>query len=357
MKGNNYVNASENSEVEITKETFTKITVRSNDFAEQYLETTDCNKPQFNRLVSWFIIFSVIPENSDGWAPSLNKIISEYLKDSQSVSLDVEKLKEDLPDIIPRDLSRSFKLLHELSEDLQIKEEFFDNAFGRIHRIFYFLDKKVDEFDYLQGYDRFIYYCTCVACSFCIQTGLNANVAEALAFNLSKEFILKVSIADTVIDPSHSKDIMYELSAYINSSSGVTASALKSQNLNPNMYALNFLLLLFSEQHDPVETLIIWDLIILHIKDKMKYIYSLCTAHLVQCQIGGTTAETLQRITKMREYNFTRIINETKRFYERKPISQITTERSGNIPPGYIVIGLIIVFTLVGVIFYKSLDL
>ncbi|OHT07674.1 hypothetical protein TRFO_24094 [Tritrichomonas foetus] len=353
-------------DIKVTKDSFTKITVRSSDFALQYLENSDISKPQYNRLVSWFVLFNLLSANSSEWPGKLNTLQQTYAEKSSNIDNDLEKLKGELPAIIPRDLGRSFSVFYQFYQDLHLTANYFDEEVLRIHRIFYFLTKECESFDYIQGLDRIVYLCVCVACSFCIQIGLNADYAESFGFYASKHFISEISIANQVLDPEQSSLIFMDVADFINTASAVTASAYKSQNLRADMYSMNFLLQLFAQQHEPVETLTLWDLIILHSKSsekdkpfkideasKFRIIYSILMAHLMQVQIGVNTTETLQRILKTDDYNFTRLINDTNRFFLRKKISQVSNERSGGVPPGLVLIGVTAIALICGLLLYR----
>ncbi|KAK8846210.1 hypothetical protein M9Y10_020216 [Tritrichomonas musculus] len=360
---------SNNAQAPITKELLSKLTVRSSDFALKYLETTDLNKPQCNRLISWFVKFKLLPDNSSNWASKLNELLFNYedLKKKSGIAdtTQLEEITKELPAIIPRDLGRSFNLFNDYLELLNLKDDTFDESRLRIHRIFYFLQKNCPDFDYLQGYDRFIYLSVCISISFCHELQLNSNATEAFAYYVSYYFISFVSIAKEVLDPDLNLLIMSDLNDFLKNSSAPTASAYKYQNLKCEMYAMNYLLLLFAEQHEPIETLVLWDLIVLHTnfenkikgdQKKKEFIYAMTVSHLVQIQIGINTTDTMQRIVKANDFNFQRLVNDTNRFFLRKPVNQITAERRGGIPPGIVICVGAIVILAVGIFLYKVLQ-
>lgn len=353
----------------INKELLSKLTVRSSDFALKYLETEDITKPQCNRLISWFVKMNILSGNVLNWSSKLNDLVSEYddlIKKSEFVdSSQLEEMNKKLPAIIPRDLGRSFRLFIDLIGLLQLKAEIFTESRFRIHRIFILLHENCPGFDYLQGYDRFIYYCVCISLSFCQELNLNAKAVETFAYYASFYFISNVSIAKEVLDPDTNLLIMCDLNDFLKQWSAPTASAYKYQNLKCDLYAMNYLLLLFAEQHKPAETLVLWDLIVLHTnfenkingdQKKKEYIYALMVAHLVQIQIGINGSDTIQRISKTNNFNFTRLINDANRFYLRKPITQITTERRGGIPPGIVIGAGLTVVLVIAVILYKFIQ-
>lgn len=211
----------------------------------------------------------------------------------------------------------------------------------RIHRIFYFLHKNDESFEYIQGDDRFIYLSLCISLSFCLKLELDEDSAEAFAYHLAKGFIKNISIANLVLHPDESILIMEDLFDFLKLSSPATAAAFISQSISSQMFAMNYLLLLFEEQHNPFETLILWDMIVLHCNNneqKMKMINSITVAHLVQCQIGVNPPETIQRIVQKKDFNFQRLINDSNRFYSDKHVYEGPVEKSGGIPPGIVMI-------------------
>jgi hypothetical protein len=95
--------------------------------------------------------------------------------------------------------------------------------------------------------------------------------------------------------------------------SPATFAAFNMQKLKPDMYALNWLLSLFSDQHPLSRLLIVWDLIFMHLDQKDLFVSGLCVAHLNQCQIGLNEAETLQRILGTVDFDIQRLSEDTNR--------------------------------------------
>lgn len=353
----------------IKKDFLSKFTVRSSDFALKYLETADASKPQCNRLISWFTKFKILSDKSSQWGSKLNELLSNYgelIKTSGFLeSNQLEEMDKELPAIIPRDLGRSFRLLTDFIESLDLNNDIFTESQFRVHRIFYLLQKNCPNFDYLQGYDRFIYFSVCISLSFCHELNLNADAIESFAYYTAYYFISYVSIAKEVLDTDSNLLIMSDLSDFLQEWSAPTASAYKYQNLKCDLYAMNYLLLLFEEQHEPLETLVLWDLIVLHtnFENKMKgdqkkkeFIYALMVAHIIQVQIGLNASDSMQRISKASDFNLQRLVSDANRFFLRKPVTQITTEKSGGIPPGIFICVTSIVVLAIGFIIFKFIQ-
>lgn len=338
----------------VSPEIIKKITVRDVPHCLQYLETLDSEKPLFNRMICWMLKAGLLGSSSKTWCSSLQNMVDTYEKliGESCSGYDINQIKESLPAIIPRDLGRSEILFRNIFEDLGLSP--FDDYQLRLHRIFLVLSHEMKDFEYLQGYDRFLYIMTAVSYSFCLHTGFQTNAMEAFAYQLVKFAMMNLTFGKIVLNPEQAGDVYFELDEIMGKYSPATAAAFRSQQLRPEMFALNWLLLLFAEQHPIDELLLVWDMIFLNISRFETYVLSLVVAHLNQVQIGMNTADTMQRILKTSSFNIERLIRDVQKMTATEKIIVTTNEKRGGIPPAFPVLILMAIVAVGAYFMYRA---
>ena len=341
----------------VTTETLSKLSVKDLPHSLQYLEKLDFEKPASSRMLSWMVQFKLLPEKAGEWAPKLTSLVKSYnaLVEKHCSGYSLDKIKESLPAIIPRDLGRSKVLFDRIFEGLELDKKFFDDSDLRIHRIFLVIQATAEGFEYLQGFDRFIYIMAAVATAFCAKVGLSSSYCEAFTFHMTKYALTKLAWSKLVFDQTEANDIYFEIMEILRRAYPATAAALNSQQLRPEMFALNWLLLLFAEQHPIDELLLVWDLIFRNIGDYHEYVLALLVAHLNQIQIGLNTTDTMQRLMKTNSFDMTRLVKDVEKITNKKPVVVTTNERSGGIPPGIVIVSLLALVAVGAFILYRGL--
>ena len=350
--------SAENVPIElVSKGALSKIGVKDLPHILKYLESLDLQKSESSRMVAWMVRFKILPEKAGEWAAILTKLVKDYndLIERHCSGYSLDKIKELLPAIIPRDLGRSKFLFQRIFNELDIDSKFFDDDDLRIHRIFFMIQSTEKQFEYLQGYDRFVYIMAAVSSAFCLSIGLDASYCEAFTFYLARHALTKLTWAVLVLNQSEASDITFEIAEMLRKSYPATAAALNSQQLRIDMFALNWLLLLFVEQHPIDELLLVWDLIFRNIDHYHEYVLAMFVAHLNQVQIGLNATDTIQRLTKTNSFDLARLVKDIEKVMGKKPVVVTTNQRSGGIPPGLFVLVVALLLIIVALILYKTL--
>lgn len=337
-----------------SSEILKKITVRDVPHCLKYLETLDIKKPFFNRMICWMLKFGLLSQKPGTWGAELEAMVSKYesLVSESCADFGLEQVKASLPAIIPRDLGRSEILFQHVFEDLDLP--LFDDYQLRLHRIFLVLLHEVKDFEYLQGYDRFLYIMTAVAAAFCVHTGLKSGAIEAFSYQLVKYSLTKIVFSRVILNQEEAGDLYFELDEMMSKHSPATAAAFRSQSLKPEMFALNWLLLLFAEKHPMEDLLVVWDRIFLDIANLETHVLALVVAHLNQVQIGLNTTDTMQRILKTSDFNLERLFRDVEKMTSKERVVVTTNERRGGIPPACVVLGLITIVSVGAAFMYKA---
>jgi hypothetical protein len=326
--------------VEFTDYLLSKVSIYSPADAGKFLANNDDKKAKSGRLLAWLYKFGLLPNNPDSWASTLTRLLSSYESyvGKYGPANEIAVIEKQMEPIIPRDLGRSLHLFDTYCNEVGLSLSYFSPPALRFHRIFLIISRTSQNFTYLQGYDRFAYICAIVACTFAQALGLKADIAEALTFHLAEFITTKVAFSHLVLNTERAKRSFAELSELLEKGSPGTYSAFRSQQITPDIYALNWLLSLFSDQHPLSQLFLVWDLIFLHLEHRELYVNALCIAHLNQCQIGLTSAETLQRILKACNFDLKRLSSDADRIAGFTKIPTMPNEVRHGVKPGTVLL-------------------
>jgi hypothetical protein len=325
---------------EFTDDLLYKLSVHNPSDAVKFLANLDQKKGNSGRLMAWLFEFGLLPKDPDQWPRDLTDLVTSYRSLVKKIGSadDLQKIKERLEAIIPRDLGRSLHLFDTYCKDVCLDSAYFSPPDLRFLRIFLVISTTDKDFQYLQGYDRFAFICAIVSCHFSLALGLKADIAEAFTFHLTHFITTKVAFSHLILDRKRSEQSFAELSLLLEKGSPATFSAFRWQKITPDVYALNWLLALFSDQHPLNQVFMIWDLIFLHLDCRELYVNSLCIAHLNQCQMGLNAAETVQRILKASNFDLKRLAEEADRISGFTRIESMGNEKRRGLNPGTVLL-------------------
>ncbi|KAH0794009.1 hypothetical protein GPJ56_002085 [Histomonas meleagridis] len=347
-------------QVHITKKALQQLTVKSRETNLQYLRDLDDEKPMSERLLSYFLQLEIISSTSNtlnSWSEHINKLITNYSQfhSHYCKDLKISEITPLLEPIIPRDLPRSLGIFDEFQEILLVPKTFFTEYELRFYRIFLILSKESPTFRYAQGMDRFLYLSTIISIQFCQELNLDVDVCESLTYFLFKGLINKVYIGNIALDQELSKDLFLRMAVVMVKCTPIKAGTLARLQIKPEMFALNYVLLLFMDQHPLKQLLIIWDQILLNVERCEAFIISLVVAHINQIEIkSASQADEMQRIMKEKDFFLQRLVYEANLFVETadklKDGKDLSEDEPLNI---WKFVVPIVVIVVVGVVLFK----
>jgi hypothetical protein len=289
--------------------------------AVQYLETFDPSKPVANRVVAWLLQFGLLAQDRPHeWPAALSELVVSYdsLRSQYCPDYTQDQLNAATESIVSRDLERSTVMLSETFNNLGVDTSLFADPVLRGTRVFLLISKVSPKLKWAQGYDRFLSISAAVSSAFCEALGLSADVSEAICYAISSRLIGHVSFADEVLGGS--REIFDEVAKAMKRRAPATFSGLASQNLEPKVYALRWVLILFADQHPARSLLVIWDFILLHLDRKQECLCALVVAHLNQVELGTSSFETVRRIQGKTDFRIGHLIKDTVRFMGKAPL-------------------------------------
>jgi hypothetical protein len=319
----------------------------------------DRGKPAHARALAWLIQFGLLPERPALWPAKLCELAAQYASLSSAYCGDSSQttLEALVESIVPRDLGRSVLLFSQIFADLGLDTGYFDPAFIRFLRIFAVLSKADPAFRYFQGYDRFAYVAAAVSTAFCLFLGVSADNAEAITYFLTNFFLVKIAWRDPP-DPRaliNSQEIFGDVAGDLRRFYPATAAALASQKLQPNIYALKWVMVLFAEQHPVPDLLLVWDFVALNISALQPYVSGLIVAHLNQVQLGMDFTETVQRIQNTRQFDIARLVREADRVVGKAPSPVRQAEVPRGLPSAVFVIVPLVILAVAAYLVYRLL--
>jgi hypothetical protein len=337
-----------------TEEALSSLGIPDYSAALTYLGGLDLSKSQASRLIPYFLKLGVIPAESDRWASALTELVQSYasLVELHCPTEDLAAIEAGLPPIVPRDLGRSLPVFSPVFTALGLSLDLFPDPKLRFTRLFAIMHGADTTFVYLQGYDRFAFICAAIVAAFCTPLKVPLTVVDALTYFLTRAFISKLDYGYIITDHDRAAETYAALTIVMERVSPATASALKSQRLQPALYALNWYLALFSEQHPIAQTLVVWDLIVLNIENREDYVNGLIAAHLNQIQIGLNQNDTIQRIVGAKTFNLERLARDAQRAVMGQ--EKLAPAPREGVPLAVAVIIPIIVFVVAGWILYRT---
>lgn len=280
-----------------------------------YLTDLDEDKSLSSRLLAYLANMEIIPKTGASvaqWSDRLNDLIDKYyqMKKHYINDASTEDIQKELDPIIPRDMKRSIGLYGEYRKELDFNNDFLDDPKHVFSVIYLILSKEMEGFSYLQGNDRFLYIASIIVEAFCEEIDLAAEKGEALIYYLFKGFMEKMFLKDIIHDQEKLNNFFLRISVLFVNKSPLICNKLASFGLKPEMFAMNYVILLFVEQHVLRQLLTIWDQIQLHIDQLESYVSALVVAHVNQIDLGRNAAEASKRILKENDFFLQRLIYE-----------------------------------------------
>jgi hypothetical protein len=235
-----------------------------------FLSSRDLHKPNDHRLFAWLVELDLIPLSSDTWARALSSRCSVYR------ALERVPPPEEEARVIRADTSRSVLWFAEMARDFLVPAAKAD-AEGMANRILIAMKR-----NYVQGYDRYVFVCLYLALEFCAREGLPLEVGEAIAFDLSREFISLSGITRFLENPGETQAHFGRMDADLKKYAPGWMAMLNCSGQGSIHFALRWELLLFADEYPVRELLLIWDNALRWRERYADFLYALCIAH-VKC--------------------------------------------------------------------------
>ena len=253
----------------------------------------------------------------------------------------LETLEKKQANVVCADISRYISTFLRMSEALSLPKEILEKAQFHCYRIIAIQCYKKKGFRYTQGYDRYIMICYLLSMCFCQQTGLSSSFAEASAFNLSSSLIEMANVPSLLESPPVTEKHFQKMDEEIFKLCPSTAKILHSSGHQSIYFALRWEILMFADEHDIDEILLLWDQIIYRKNRFQEFKFALCLAHIIQVPLANSNEIMVEKIQNFRDWDHHKLILDALSFL-KKP--NILMRRQTHIAIVLLVLMLIIYF-------------
>lgn len=255
--------------------------------AERFLLSLENQKDNSKRLVAWLIYLGKLNPGPENYVPEISCLYSEYVNLRKrllgnTINQPLSILSKSHSNLIAADILRSVSWFQSMAKEIGIESFYSMDASLHAHRVLTILSLYKKQFSYTQGFDRFVFVFYMLGLSFCQRTGLSVDFGEACAFQLATAMIPLVGVSCLLDDIVYSKNHFSKIDQRMEKLVPETWLWVNRINLGSFHFALRWELLLFADEHDPINLLLIWDQIIARKSDFRTFLADLCLAHIIQ---------------------------------------------------------------------------
>ncbi|OHT02822.1 TBC1 domain protein [Tritrichomonas foetus] len=297
------------------------------------------------RAYNWLNMLSIFPENPDHWPTVCQTIlrsytnfmscysISDYLdSDSEKMDYAIEKVYQKFDtkvfEMIVSDIERSKRQMKYLTTNNQFN--YFENFdtfpeniqtehSKRIERILYVFAKVNPEFGYIQGFNELlipIYYVMVNAMSLFFN---RIDIVEAVTYEAFQFLLISSDLSNFyyLLDGSLENKLS-KFDKLMNRFLPKVAKRLRLLNILSMQYAFKWFNILFAQEHELPDLLIIWDSILAHLSDLTRYIFCIGVARIKKIEKkldGQNLGASLALLCNIEINDVSALLNEAERFF------------------------------------------
>jgi hypothetical protein len=193
-------------------------------------------------------------------------------------------------EILSRDVAATKAWLSAQQSKLSLPDFLTQNAFPNVKRILSLLARNSDSFNYRPEYDRYAFILYLLGLKFVLASGLRDQIAESLAYYLTKSFL---EIANLAQYSSHQDDEWSHftpLQERLREIAPLLGQEITERNRSLVSLIKTWRKTLFGLQHNVEDVWYIWDRILLRRDILKRYVDELCLAHVAQVRAQDSAA-------------------------------------------------------------------
>ena len=304
--------------------------------------------PPEDRALAWLVFLEVYPSNPNEWEEVKKRKMDDYIMYQNEFKLTdfhtksfpqyVKKeafelgdnAKDSLMMLIHGDIVRTgrhiFKLPEWRLEGVEYQETsgndpnilLWEGHLRRLERILFILGSMNKAQSYMQGFNELllpIYYTLFKAKSL-----FNGDIdyVECLSFYCLQQLIAMTEITDLFTTQDKSSILIYKLKGFLevlNHHAPISAEIIQKHDIHPVCYCFKWFSLLFSQDYEIPTLLLIWDSILSHFDELLRYSFYVGAAQvkLIENQLSdkdyGKTLNVLQNIPKINVHEMLTLAN------------------------------------------------
>lgn len=290
--------------------------VKSMETAVQFMKSKNLGKCCSNRFLSWLVYFEAIPSDPALWPETFYHIIRNYrnklsyfVKPKQEIPIIIGK---EQTDNIINDVKRCQGLFTDLISEIGVPVTMCDDAETRISRVICFMINDAPQYSFLQGYDRLASVSFALALHFSLRIQLSLIEAEAFAVVLLRQLVTLCEPAKFLTNPNLSMQYYVDLDAFLMQHNLELMQTLNRGYFRSEHFAANWVGSLFADCHKPLDTLVIWDYMILNKANVSDFTKALVSTHLDQIETNDDPSTVISNIMSYQDWDVERIVDDAK---------------------------------------------
>lgn len=290
-----------------------------------FLNQDQTDKDNRYRVFAWLIQLHLISNEKEKMIENILDMYQNYLENIGSQfnesSNPFQNTQDEETSLIYLDVRRISDWFLNMAKPLNFDQCYLDDFQFHIRRILYFLPKidPQSDFHYIQGFDRYASITYLLGLDF-IRKVSNNNLlpfslefAEMLSLHFTHDFIsLSRLLINITNSPKEIMDVFENIDKIIEKEIPSISKNLKKCSTSSVHFALRWTLLLFADEHDFNNCLVLWDHFVLHQKDFPTYMVNVSISHLKQVPYDGISY--IDKIQNFKNWDVPQIIKEAENY-------------------------------------------
>ena len=290
--------------------------VKNKETAIKFMKSKNLGKCASNRFLSWLVYFEAIPSDPALWPETFYHIIRNY---RSKLNYFYSNKNQKMPILgaeqttaIHNDVKRGKEIFSMIISEIGVPASMCDDSVTRISRVLCMLIRDAPQMSFLQGYDRLAFVSFALALHFALRISLSLIEAEAFATLLLRHLVPLCEAEKFLTNSQSSMQYYVDLDAFLMQHNTELMTNLKRGGFNSEHFAANWIGVVFADVHNPLETLLIWDYLVLYKQNVREFTQALVSSHLDQIQIDEDPTTTIGNLMSFRDWDTERIIEDAK---------------------------------------------
>lgn len=254
--------------------------------------------PPEDRCAAWLALLGVFPSNPSEWEEKKKAMIESYwgfVSDFHVTDWHTRDIPETCPpsafDVddkkamaqIHGDIVRTVRHICFIPPEEGIADDIFAVPKRRLERILYVFARCSPSYSYLQGFNELIVPLFYVNVKAMDWLGGGIEAVEAITFRCFHELVIATQIHEFYTTAEDSEIVMMKMNRFeylVERHLPDVAQMLKVRDVVPLQYCFRWFNILFAQENQLPDLLIIWDALFAHIDDLMEFVYYVGLAYM-----------------------------------------------------------------------------
>lgn len=292
----------------------------------RFLCANKIQKDNAMRFICYLITLKVMPLDRPKWIPTILKY-GQYYQDAMKRSFEdcytnpTEAVTGQTAKDIDELIHKKFEWCLGFGYQLKIDRYYLQDAELRVKRLFctYWLEFPKPEL--LQEYATFAYASYMMGLLFSIQSGVPPFFAEAIGYQMFLALVKMNKYNRQMLDLKYSKEHIEKFNDLFHYFCPKLQKELKNIKFDVHELIFHWDFTLYTEEHVPLNLLLIWDNIFFHIDEYQFFMRFLHIAHLRQMEKANVDFSSKKSIESV-QWNAQEILNDCE-FLMEKDIARV----------------------------------